>query len=76
VRFGLERQKLPGVVQNDVTGWRQAYRLGIAIKQSLPIFLFQLSDLGAYGGLRAQDFFSSAGKTSQPCNFDKRFEIV
>ena len=44
-----------------------------AIEQTVAVFLLQLTNLGADGGLGAENFLAGAGKTSQLGHFQERY---
>ena len=47
-----------------------------AIEQAIAVFLLQLANLRAHGGLRSEHLFARAGKASLLGHFQKRNELV
>src|SRR5215469_18368316 len=59
-RFIAKAEKPFGIFEQDFTGGSEFYGLGGAVKKFGPVGLFELANLGADGGLCAENFLAGA----------------
>ena len=75
-RFLAQGQELIGVFKEHFAGGSQADGLAQAAEKLLAVFLFQLADLRAHGGLRAKDLAPGQREAAVLGHFDEGIELV
>ena len=65
-----------GIGEQDSSGGCERDVFAGSVEQAIAVFLLQLADLRAHGGLRAEDFLPGAGEAAELGHFHEGDELV